>query len=437
MAILPPMTQEEYEKKYGVKPFESSTLPKEEKRSIVQKIGGFLGVEKFAQGIGQAAFGLTKEKKDLDKMLAEGKVSPEEYERITTGGLSDREVVGSAINTATLFAPGAARGASMARKVVAGAATGYGLDVGSKLQNKDIPTESTLSPGIGTVVGATLPLIGAVVGKVSPKRLEEINLRMTPTEKQLMAKQGKDIPKFLAEKKIVGTPEVRYTKVKKMYDSLETKVNNLIEDSGVKFSKNSVLERVRAIPEQFSDDIAGYDEATRTTNKVLEFLQSKSPIEVDGKLLNTYKRGLFDRAYSRNNTDVVNETYHAVASVFKDMLDEAVPTLKKVNQEYGNVILARKILFKAMSRPQIGLVGKSLGAAAGAGVGATMGGGLGFGLGAIAGEKTAEHFLGTATRSTVGAGIQTLMDKIPSDKMGNLQVTKKALIRLLQGVFGQ
>ena len=431
------MTPEEYQKKYGSQPFSKSTLPKEEKRNIMQRVGSFLGVEKFAQGVGQAAFGLTKEKKDLDKLLDEGGITPERYEEIATGGLSNREVVGSAINTATLLAPGAAKGAPLAKKVAIGAATGYGLDVGSKLQEKETTTVEALKPGVGTVVGGTLPVLGAIFGKINPKRLEEINLRMTPTEKQQMMKQGKDIPKFLSEKKIVGTPEARYEKVSKLYNNLEKKVDKLIESSGVRFSKNSILERVREIPNQFSDDIAGYDEATNTTNKVLEFLQSKSPMEIDGKLLNTYKRNLFDRAYSKNNTDVVNETYHAVASAFKEILDKNVSTLQKLNQEYGNTITARKILFKAMSRPEIGFTGKILGTAVGAGAGGALGGGLGAGVGAFVGEKTAEKVLGTATRSAVGAGIQTVMEKIPSDKMGNLQITKKALIRLLQGVFEQ
>ena len=281
-------------------------------------------------------------------------------------------------------------------------------------------------------MGASLPVLGAIFGKMSPKKLEEINLRMTPTEKQQMMKQGKDIPTFLAQKKIIGTPEIRYQKVNKLYNSLEEQVGKKIKESGVKFPKNDILNTVRQIPEQFKDDVVGYDEAVRTVGKVEEFLQSKAPMEIDGGLLNTYKRNLFKRAYSKNNTDVTNEALHAVGSAFKDKLD---PLVGKINQEYGNTILARKILFKAISRPQIGLTGKILGTAAGAGIGGGLGGGIGAGVGAIVGEKIAEKALGTPTRSAIGAGLQSVIEKIPSDKIGNLQITKKALIRLLQEGF--
>lgn len=438
------MTREEYEKKYGQKPTSYGITPispkvaeaPQEKRGIVEKIGGFLGIERFGKALGQGAFQFTKEKRELDKLLEAGQISPEEYESITTGGISSKEIVGSAVSTGALLVPGVAKGAPLGLKALAGGATGYGLDVGAKLQAEK-PTGEALKPGVGTVVGTLLPVLGSIFGKINPKRLEEINLRMTPTEKQLMARQGKDIPAFLAKKKIVGTPEMRYQKVRQIYDSLEEKIGKTIKESNVKFSKNDVLNSVRQIPEQFKDDITGYDEATKVTNKVLKFLQSKTPMEVEGDLLNTYKRNLFKRAYSKNNTDVTNEAMHAVASTFKEMLDKAIPGLQKINKEYGNVILARKILFKAISRSQIGLTGKILGTVAGGGVGAAAGGGIGAAVGAIVGEKVAEKALGTATRSALGAGIQSIAEKIPTDKLGNLQITRKALIRLLQGAFGE
>lgn len=275
------MTREEYEKKYGQKPtsYGIASVPSESfeapKRNIAEKVGGFLGIEKFGKALGQGAFQFTKEKKMLDEMLDRGEISPEEYENITTGGLSNREIVGSAISTGALFVPGAAKGASLGAKMAVGGTTGYGLDVGAKLQDKEKPVGEALKPGIGTVVGTAIPVLGAIFGKINPKKLEEINLRMTPRDKQLMIKQGKDIPEFLAKKKIVGTPETRYQKVKEIYNSLEDEVGKTIKDSGVKFSKNDVINAVRQVPEQFKDDITGYDEATKTTNKILEFLQSK------------------------------------------------------------------------------------------------------------------------------------------------------------------
>ena len=86
MAILR-MTREEYKKNYGQNPESYGIAPievPEEKRNLVQKVAGFLGIEKFGQALGQGAFQFTKEKKMLDEMLDKGQISPEEYENITT-----------------------------------------------------------------------------------------------------------------------------------------------------------------------------------------------------------------------------------------------------------------------------------------------------------------------------------------------------------------
>lgn len=434
------MTREEYLKEYGVEPFSNTTLPKEmttPPKNIFEKTGEFFGISNIAK---HEAAQITRLSGILPGQAGEaGRQFNQLYEqdREATGAPSDREVLGSAINLGTLLAPGGFAKSSIPKKVLMGATTGYGLDVGTNLQNKEKPLTEAFKPGVGTVVSGLLPLIGPIFGNLSPKKLEEINLRITPGEKQAMAKQGKDIADFLSKKKVVGTPEVRYQKVSQIYDNLENQIGQLVKEAKVKFSKNDVLKEISKVPDQFGDDIVGYDEAVKATQKVMKFIQSKAPKIIDGELLNTYKRNIYKRAYSRNNTDVVNEAFHSVGSMFKDILDKNVPGLNAINKEYGNVILARKILFKAMSRAQIGLTGKILGTAVGAGVGGAAGGGIGAGVGAVVGEKFAEKAVGTATRSAVGSGIQTLIEKIPVDKMGNMQISKKALIRLLQELFGQ
>src|SRR3990167_1605210 len=78
---------------------------------------------------------------------------------------SVKEVIGSVIQTGANVIPGAGIGAGIARKVAVGAATGFAFDVGSKLQqDKTIP--ESLTPGIGTSVGAGLPIAGAAIKPV-------------------------------------------------------------------------------------------------------------------------------------------------------------------------------------------------------------------------------------------------------------------------------
>lgn len=471
MAIIK-MTREEYEKKYGAKPptlgsttdmtsnsseTQTSQAPQESKRTVPEKIAGFFGMEKFAKGIGQAAFSLTKEKKELDKLLEEGKIDPKTYEEITTGGLTNREVLGSALSTATMFAPVAGKTASLGAKIATGATTGYGMDVGSKLQQENKTVGESFKPGLGTVVGGVIPLLGGIFGKgINAKRLEEINMRMTPLEKQRLATKGKDVVGYVTEKKLTGTPEVRYNKITQLWENMENKVAGLIKSSGVKYNKQDILNAIKQVPEEFGDDIAGYDEAERTAERLAKFIENKAPDEISGTLLNKYKRALFKRAYSKNNTDVVNESYHAAAEKFKTILDNDVKPLQKLNEEYGKIIMAKKILFKATTRPQQTLTGKLLGAGLGAGVGGAIGGGVGAGFGAVVGERASEKLLGTAVRSNLGAGMQTIAEKLPKnqtifdtqkivneiskipiDQSGNLKIGRKALISLLQQLFAR
>ena len=70
---------------------------------------------------------------------------------------SFKDVVGSAIQTGANFIPGVGVGAKLGTKVLAGTGTGYAFDVGSKLQSGKSVGES-LVPGVGTAVGAGLPV---------------------------------------------------------------------------------------------------------------------------------------------------------------------------------------------------------------------------------------------------------------------------------------
>lgn len=415
----------------------------EQTPGVLGKVSRFLGVDKFARGIGKAAFGLTKEKKDLDKLLAEGKVSPEEYQNITTGGLTNREVVGSAISTGALFAPGAAKGASLAKKVAAGAATGYAFDIGSKLQDKAKSIEESLTPGLGTAVGAALPILGKITGlsdvagntQKAANKLEEVNLRLTPVQKQNLARKGKDVSEYLAKKQIVGSPQQRFTKVENLYQQMEKKVTGIIEGSGEKFNKGQLIEEVKRIPELYADDVAEYPGVVKRVDSVIKTLTEKFPDEIPASRFNAVKRKLYNAAYSKNNTDVVNDALHSIADVFKSNLDQKVTGLQRLNEEYAKIITAKNLLFKAQSRSQLGLIGKAISSAAGGTVGGLIGGGGGAVAGTIVGPAVGQVAAGTATRSAIGAGLQgisNVVKKIPTDKLGNLQISRKALIKLLQ-----
>jgi hypothetical protein len=351
-----------------------------------------------------------------------------------------KETSGSALQLGANFIPGAGAGSSLATKVGVGALTGYAFDVGSSLQDKESVGKAFI-PGAGTLVAGALPILGKITGisgasknlKNASNKLEEFNLRLTPVDKQNLGKQGKDIITYLADKKIVGSPATRYSKVKNLYDDMEKTVQGVIKEHPSLYKKTDVLESIKDVPNLFADDPAGYDEAVNATNKIVKFIQEKSPDDIPATLLNTYKRSIFNRAYSKNNADVVNETYHAIGSAFKNKLDTTIPELQKLNKEYSNIITAKKILYKAQSRPQVGLVGKAVGTAASAAIGGALGGPVGAAAGTVVGPLAGQIFAGTATRSALGATARTLSEaisKLPTDTAGN--VSKKALLNLVE-----
>jgi hypothetical protein len=118
-------------------------------------IGGFLGkaarftgVEKLGQGLGYALFQLTPEYKDLVKLLESGQVSPQEFEQLTTGGLTSGEVVGSAVKTA-----GTVVGAGQFGKVFTPGVAGAGKQaLGGALQMAK--SGAKIGAGVGAVGGA-------------------------------------------------------------------------------------------------------------------------------------------------------------------------------------------------------------------------------------------------------------------------------------------
>lgn len=422
--MIPTMTAAEYEKQFGVKPqttgskvvsLSSASAPKK-KVSIPDAVTNFVGGRGVADAVGAA--------------IAEVNAPKEQRKYIEYP--SKKKVFGSAVQLGTLGLP-AAQGLGLGGRVAQGALMGYGLDVGSKLQaEKEIP--EALTPGVGTLVGGALPLAGKALNSI-PAKMEKSNLRMTPTERLNLKRKGTDVAGWLAKKKIVGTPEGRFAKVDRMYDSMEEKIGKVVKESGVKYSKQDILAELQTVPEKFADDPIAYDQAVQQTKQVANFIKNKAPEEVPADLIQKYKRTLFKRAYAKNQTDVLSDSYHELASFFKDKLDKDVKALEGLNPEYGNIISARKALFKATERPEAGAMAKLTGVVGGAALGSAAGP-VGAGVGAVAGPAIAEKVFGTPTRSALGASAQTLQDilgRIPTDRTGNLQITQKALIRLLQG----
>lgn len=354
-----------------------------------------------------------------------------------------RRVVGSAIQTGANLIPGAGVGAGLATKVGIGAATGYAMDVGANLQLEREGTRA-FRPGIGTVTGAAIPVIGKILGLTTKnlpasiaKKLEDTNLRLTPVERQNLAKKGQDIANFLAQKKVVGTPQARFAKVSALYDDMERQIQRTVGKSGITYPTRQIIDDVNKIPDGFIDDPELMAEARNTVARLVASLETRGE-SLSAPAINELKRTYMKRAFAKNATDVVSDSRLAIGANFKRMLDTSIKELQPLNNEYGMIIASRRALQKALSRAQIGLVGKLAGTAASMAVGNMISPGVGAAAGAIAGPQIAKATMGTLPRSAVGAGFQTVsniaakIQSLPTDRLGN--ISKKALLNYLESL---
>jgi hypothetical protein len=353
---------------------------------------------------------------------------------------SFKQVAGSALQTGANFIPGAGTGASLATKVGMGAATGYAMDVGSKLQDPNRSVSKSLIPGIGTAIGGALPLAGAAfklgnsasAAKKLANNLEKSNLRMTPVEQQKLKANGKDIVDWLSHKKIVGTPDRRYTKVVELYDDMERQITRKVDGSGVSYSKSEIIERLKNIPQKYYDNLSEYDGVINKVERIINTLDNTRGDAISASAVNTMKRKEWQNAYNKNNSDVINEISDEVGHVLKELLDEKIDGLQSLNKEYGMTIAAKRQLFKASTRNQAGVFTRAAGVVGGTAIGGALGGGLGAGAGAYAGDKIA-NALATPLRSAAGAAAQVGSEAIKSLPLrGVVQPARKALLQGLQ-----
>ncbi len=424
------MTREEFEKKYGYKPGVLTPGGRARAQVEVQKPqGSFLerAANKITDFVG--ARGIAEQYGTT--IAASRAKTPEEKQMILNSGPSLKQVVGSAIQTGANFIPGVGAGASLTTKIATNAATGYVAGVGAKIQSGKSMGEA-FTPGAETLIAAAIPVASKILG-MAPKALEKANLRMTPTEQQQFASKGQDIAQWMADKKIVGTPAQRLSRMKVLYNEMEEKVQATLSKDGSAIPKERVIDEVRAIANDYADDPLILPEVEKAIQSFEDFLNKKNTYAIYVGDLNTYKRAYWERAFTKNKADVANEAKYAVGTAIKKILDKEVPGLAQVNKEFGPVIAARRILGKAASRNSLGLISRSLATGLGAAAGGTVGGFMGAGIGGIAGERIAS-VMATPIRSATGATLTTLgqvLQKLPVDEQGNIPV--KLLIQALAG----
>lgn len=143
---------------------------------ILRAISDFVGTTGLAKGAAQGIFlNYTKEGKDALKMLSEGKITQQQFNDIVGGNLAtNKEIVGSAIKTATSALAPTAVGRTAAARIGIGTATGAATGLGTALEQNKSAGETLKSTAIGGAIGlgvsGVLEGIGSVLGKISQSR---------------------------------------------------------------------------------------------------------------------------------------------------------------------------------------------------------------------------------------------------------------------------
>jgi len=138
-----------------------------ENRGTLSKVAGFLGIENLGKRIGSELVRFTPEGRELQRLREQGLVDEETYRDIVTGGVTNRQAVGSALSlAANLALPGAGGVLAKGTATVARAAGAARVAQGAT-RVADAANKVNLSARIvrGKNVADTAKNVGKAVGK--------------------------------------------------------------------------------------------------------------------------------------------------------------------------------------------------------------------------------------------------------------------------------
>lgn len=360
------MTAAQFSKTYNRAPSHAPLVPPTpaptQAPSLMDNIGNAAqGVSNFigAKGIADE-FGST-----LAELAAPNKTVANRVEEPSL-----KNVVGSAIQTGANLIPGGAEVDAVkgiaspliktAAKVSLGAATGYGIDTGSKLQNND-PTAG--QPGIVTLAGAALPVAGEVVkpgvavlgsllkgigsglSGVPVHQIEQIfnNPKAAQAATQQIAKAGKSgVLENNARTIVNGVGQIRQEARKAFGDALGTLKSEDINPQTFRQAIQPVLEKVGSVLDPKTN--------TRTLNNV-EFGEQKN-LDKAGKLIDEVSKTPLDGLSLRNLISKIDDAKYKTATSderlsfnaflndlgngVKGAVNSSTDKLKDINTKFSN-----------------------------------------------------------------------------------------------------
>ena len=442
-----PITFEEYKKlrQEGLSSEEIRTqIYPEKKRGLIRGVGKFLGMEEFGRGIGLAAFRLTPEYKDLEKQLQEGTITPEEFQDITTGGLKNREVIGSAVQTGLSVVglrgglPAQIGARPILGKVAAGAVTGAafgGAESGKRGEGvlKGAATGAVVGGVVGGLLGVAARAFEKVGNKEASNYLLKRTLKQTPKDialeksgaRPVLAEQLRKLGFKGSEEKIVEVSATNLAKLEKQVSEtvLRNKNTNIDTIQAVRALDNIVAQKRNVFGQK------GVEKINEFKRVLLGKGDKISLPEVHKYVRDIYKE-LGEAAFENQVKDVGRVTLRTMASAMRRAMGQANKPLDNlIKQEQTYIRIIKNLERQLNRRGRLNILGlsDSILAASGIATGEPI---TGIGAGLV---KRAIESAQFKTRAAVRLDqIGNIINKIPTDTAG--KISKTALFNALKNI---
>lgn len=280
---------------------------------------------------------------------------------------------------------------------------------------------SKVSEAINPINAMAKPIDWAKAGleNLAPK-LEEANLRLTPTQKVNFANKIDGITNYIAKELPTGSPETRYEAIIQKSADMEDKVQTFLkaDAKGITVDRNTLTSQTEALKSEF----AGQRDALEIDRQIDGFktlLEAKYPTQIPVTDLNTLKRSTFESAFNAAGTKVSDAVEFRLGDMLYDNLKTATKdvgskSLQELNKEYSTVINAKKLLKAAMGRPQVGFIDKLVTGVTGGIIGNAFGGPIGSAVGGFIGKSVADHIPATGIKSFIGKTATKAAKLIPA-----------------------
>ena len=256
-------------------------------------------------------------------------------------------------------------------------------------------------------LGKTIDWTKAGLQSLAPK-LEEANLRLTPTQQVTYANKLDDVTSYIAKEIPVGSPQTRFDAITQKAADMETKVQDLLtkDAKGITVDRSSLLQQVEGLKTEFNGERDAL-EIDKQIDGFKTLLEAKYPDQIPVNDINTLKRSTFQSAFNAAGTKVSDAVEYRLGDVLYDNLKTATQdvggkSLQDLNKEYSTVITAKKLLKVAMGRPQVNFVDRLVSGVTGGIIGNAFGGPIGSAVGGFIGKTVADQIPATGIKSVIG-----------------------------------